>query len=350
LALGYADENPDGVITFALRPEAKILLWEDYPKFKKLISEDSRLGNDPGRVAALFGFDAIEIPAGSTAPRQGFPFSTSSLVLLNRSAAVVVDPRKKPANKKTAKTRLAGANAVLDYITENADALSEETPGTPGDWMLNNIYRQQGFDQILPSVVETPDDLPEGTRLFRGVGDSISGFSETESADAYDEAVGYAEQFRSGTHYPGTGILGAGTYFATRREEAERYMHPNDKGEGKTPKTLISVSVSPDARLADWDDVRGTVLTLKAELETRRLQAKDDKERAKIDFLARLINDPGRVAALMGYDGMQERVVFRDGRAPAPGYTVVFNRGVLTVSKVGAPKAPVSPPADGDPF
>jgi hypothetical protein len=80
------------------------------------------------------------------------------------------------------------------------------------------------------------------------------------------------------------------------------------------------------------------------------LQAKDDKERAKIDFLARLINDPGRVAALMGYDGMQERVVFRDGRAPAPGYTVVFNRGVLTVSKVGAPKAPVSPPADGDPF
>jgi len=361
MALSYATgnsmvANPDGVITFALRPDAKVADWDELVEARKLVDSNSDVAKDPGRVAAILGYDAVIKPVVSATGET----QEQILILLNRSAAVVVDPRKKPANNKTAKTRLAGAGAVLNYITENADALSEETPGTPGDWMLNNIYSQQGFDQILPSVVETPDDLPEGTRLFRGIGASKSAFRESVTPDLYDEAVEKVDQFRNGTHYPGTGIIGSGSYFSVDRDDAEDYMHPEDRPWGTTPKTLIFGSLSPDARIADWDDIATVIPILKNELEARRLQVRGDKERARIDFLARLINDPGRVAALMGYDGMQEPTLYRDDDSPIPTrHVVLFNRGVLTVSKVGAPRAPSTRPGvallrarglDPDPF
>ncbi len=96
------------VVAFALRPEAKILSIDDAFAFAKEMQELSpddgswNFDNDQfknftfstSRVAALLGYDAVEVRRKE---EQGFDVilpEETYLVLLNRTAAVVVDPRK----------------------------------------------------------------------------------------------------------------------------------------------------------------------------------------------------------------------------------------------------------------
>jgi hypothetical protein len=209
------------------------------------------------------------------------------------------------------------------------DALSSKLNTTKGDAALGDIQREQGFDG-KPQVVSRQEfdaavAAGEVRETFRG----ING----------EQAAEYAEGFRSGDLHPGTGYYGNGTYVATDRGLAEGY------GAGGV---VMRVGLRSDARVIEYSDA---VSQMKRELKggNARIDALDKemyREVLKVDddTSARMAvydrykglkqaaagpahlvqDDPGRYAALRGYDAIN---VVGDGQL------VILNRTALIVEE-----------------
>lgn len=308
-----------------------------------------RFLNDPGRLAAAMGYDGYQPHDASMYARMAEQAwgKRDHLVLLNRTVATVA---RKPAERQRkfyqpAKTKLDSSDEIFSHLMAYGDELLRNERRSPagGDVTLDAIYQQQGFDVALPRTVETEADLPdEERRFYRGIGGSTITFAPRDSgnpqeaedseyaADGYEEAVEYVEQFRSGRHYPGTGVSGSGTYMSLSEGMVrEHYMHPQDR-DSDSPRTMLVASMNPDARLIDYDDIVPITDAIYDRLE---LMAQEDPEAAaRYEDLKRLVRNSGRVAAMMGYDGMRVRTSRRaPSGAALPGVLVLFNRSALTV-------------------
>jgi DNA polymerase III epsilon subunit-like protein len=226
-----------------------------------------------------------------------------------------------PAHEYTpASTKLRTRDEVVAHLVENVDELQAAFEGLTdesGDRLLRILYARQGFD-ALPDVVDSPDDLPEGRKLFRGLGNGEN--------VSYDQAVAWAEQFRSGDHYPGVGVYGSGTYTSTIEGRAKsQYGHVDDQG-AEAPRTLLYLSLRRDAEIlsmASYDrELESMVSAVAYQLQQMR-DADTEERRKKYTFLLWVVRDPGRVAALMGYDGYESS--YND--------VVILNRSAVTVAR-----------------
>lgn len=240
-----------------------------------------------------------------------------------------------------------GRRGSGEDISGSIDYDSLPTNDDPdADVTLGAILAKQGFDG-KPTVVSQDEfdrALSDGEveETFRGLHGS--------------RAAQYAEQFRSGELHTGTGIHGNGTYVTTSRAEAN-----NHAGGG----TVLRVGLKRDANVVtdtalrtEMDAYRRAnkdrtkrVEELDREMRQKAMDVDDDDTAGRIavyDRYKKLKNealgaeyqvrdDPGRFAALRGYDAI--RVTDRElsGASSAAGADdqelVILNRTALIVEQ-----------------
>ncbi|WP_280234557.1 GntR family transcriptional regulator, partial [Nocardia cyriacigeorgica] len=213
--------------------------------------------------------------------------------------------------------RIPGRDLIgaLDYQTINAAI----NPDEHRDDGLALIWRDQGFDGLptiagadgLDAVIEAG-----GVELFRGLAEPS-----------------YVEMFRSGSHFPGKGVHGNGTYAATTRNVADGY------GGGDAGGGLVRMALRPDAKKIDLATLRKQQAAALASIE-RKLRWtpwpwRNAARREELQHRREVLRDLGRFAAARGYDA------YEIGQY---GYWVVLNRTAvvvegLTSSEVAAAQA-----------
>lgn len=205
----------------------------------------------------------------------------------------------------------AAYTSLDDFDLNALGELSKQDTWTR-DNALAAIWKQQGFDG-RPTVLSAEEfDVlvaeGKGVHLWRGV-----------DAATAQMAGDYAEAYRSGEAFPGIGTMGNGSYFTTLRAKAVSYADEDVAG-------LIEVVLRPDARMISYDDIRtvydkyvGDYEDSKTERLLALMQAGNvDGAIALNDSLkgrSRVINDYGRLASMLGYDGID-----------AGSVTVILNR------------------------
>jgi hypothetical protein len=222
--------------------------------------------------------------------------------------------------------RVAGrdisGSADYDHIASRLP--SGHDPGGAGDLALREIQREQGFDGKPEVVSRAEFDRAvangEVTETFRG---------EHDRADGTGSGKEFAEQYRSGEIHNGDGVHGNGKYVATSREVAEIYTDASSSG-------LSRIGIRSDARVVEIDALRSEMAAtydaasakgLKRTLADIDRQMYDevtafddaggntsgrvaiyDKYRKMKDAAGgsavRVNEDPGRFAALRGYDAI----------------------------------------------
>jgi SPP1 gp7 family putative phage head morphogenesis protein len=222
--------------------------------------------------------------------------------------------------KSTAKSTTKSLTSILDSdaITQLLDdpASFDYSSKKSEDRLLAEIVKQRGFD-AKPTLV---DSLPAGsTPMGRAV---------TERQ--------FAEQFLTGDYFAGKGQFGNGTYF----------LQSSDSG--NLDKTLplygdhqVRAALKPGARTITRTELEAEMKSLIDDAE----QNEKDVYGKAIEYIQRgdadgfqrdygraqrrtqLLRDPGRVAALLGYDAIFV--------TPGQGDTevVVLNRGALQAER-----------------
>ena len=182
-------------------------------------------------------------------------------------------------NARPITTRKDSLDAWSPAELHHLEHIAEEHPDADRerhDAVLEAIAHAQGFDG-RPSTGRLD---PDRDILSRGFG-------------ANDSAHDFVDQFLHGAYWAGTGIHGNGMYTTTRHERAETYG----------ADALLRMQLSPDARTTHVNDMWDRIDNLQPEL--RRIVG----------------GDPGRMAAMLGFDAMKAR-----------GSTViVLNRRAVTV-------------------
>lgn len=185
---------------------------------------------------------------------------------------------------------------------------------TNGDEIFARIVADQGFDGP-PAVAPAPalDAAVEagGIEIWRGV-----------KTNASMTAADMAEQFRTGALYPGVGVHGSGTYTSIHRETAELFAgRDRDRiDDGR----LMRMVLKPDARILDEKDPEFDEITREWAAQDRA----DIGRYAGAGPRSVFRDDPGRAAAVAGYDAIR---VSRDEWGESDTYYVVLNRTALLV-------------------
>lgn len=226
----------------------------------------------------------------------------------------------------------------FDYDAATARAPRANARAGEGDRWLAAIQEEQGFNG-LPQVAsgeEVDAAVAAGaTEVFRGL----------QSAD-------FAEQFRSGSLYPGDpGLFGSGTYASPNRDVALGFASGDNAA-------VLRIALRRDAKVISYADL----LKLRAKHGgTRASQALSERQAAELaqvdpgdsasvaailaryDELrvrqssrSRVNADEGRIAALLGYDAISVptgRRVSATGPAILEAEYVILNRTALIVEE-----------------
>ena len=184
--------------------------------------------------------------------------------------------------------------------------------------VMGEIYHKQGFD-AKPEVVsdaEFDKIADDHVVLYRNI-------METDGSDTYKTA------FKKGdTHYVGSGIYGNGTYVTPSIESARMYGADPTKGK------LLQMVIKPNSKQAIYSDMVSKASKASEKMRnkgSKLLQSKNEGDRLKgykLSTTAKLVADPGIYAASRGYDFMSI-----DSDNTSIPQTVIFNRGILTVSE-----------------
>ena len=308
-----------------------------------------------GRLAALLGYDAVEIRHEQTTPKKERALARDhEIVVLNRTALRLPPQpsdfewraiaREQHATRLTARTERLGtagtteaaAHTGIDGLRAilrqdgndifghlNPDLTANDAFFGQPDEALRAIVKLQGFDGLPVPVTKTQARALEEARapvVYRALDD-----------------VEHAADLRRGPYWPGTGIHGAGIYVAPNADVVGDYTvvelasHPNP-GQHWT-----QFFIDPSARMVTIEELRRIldeeVLPLFPErppltqeqrnliITTAKIQ---DREPVFPDPNAgrKIVSDYGRLAALLGYD------VIVAGEGPQQEY-VVLNRGAL---------------------
>lgn len=217
------------------------------------------------------------------------------------------------------------------------DQASEHTFGTPLDAVLTTLVRGQGYG--LPETV-TPEEMDRRlangwTAGYRGVRPYAGRPGETNAdypslsreaipaADAQEQV----RQFREDPDFQfGSGIYGNGVYFSADPAVADTFAvaDPDSPKRRTDAGATFRVAVDPAAKIVDYDDLQAE---MKAWLA--------DDANATPGNMMMVVHDPGRFAAMMGYDvirvrGKQDGHKVGRKRSKADQF-VVLNRGAVAM-------------------
>lgn len=225
----------------------------------------------------------------------------------------------KSKSKSNAKSALSindilDSDAVMKLLDdpESFDYSSKKSE----DRLLAEIVKQRGFD-AKPTLV---DAIPVGsTRMGRAVTDRK-----------------FAEQFLTGDYFAGKGQFGNGTYFLQTNDASNLEKTLSLYGDHQ-----VSAALKPGARTVTRTQLETEMKTLVAEAEQNEKdvygKAVDYIQRGDMDGFQRdleraqrrtqLLRDPGRVAALLGYDAIFVTPEQSDTEV------VVLNRGAVQAER-----------------
>jgi hypothetical protein len=194
---------------------------------------------------------------------------------------------------------LAGLDALVEW---------DEVKGR-GDPALSAICERQGFNALPQRGDLDAAEKAGGRRIYRG----LKGKAYTDPDEYARTQRQYADDFlskREGRRL-GFGIYGNGDYFSPKRETALVYSEDE-------PSAVVEAVLPASARVADGAEL---------EAEWQRLQWAKDRHGGKTPATAfpgsKVTNDPGRYAALLGYDAVS---------FGPEGQVIVLNRGALVVA------------------
>lgn len=253
-------------------------------------------------------------------------------------------PGSAPAAPSARPARAVGRNIASETDYESLPL--EYNLATHHDDALEEIVKRQGFDG-RPQVVSRAEfdaavKRGEVRETWRGVGRHETELTPDQLAEAY----------RTGDFYVGLGINGNGTYVAMRRADGEYY---SSFGSGNGP-TLLRIGLRNDARVISADDLDREMdeffgaahrtekhRSLQRDMLARLAKAKSARARANIrreyyrtefygpDRRSRLLaiqRDPGRFAALRGYDAID---ISKDRSPDKHAEMIILNRTATIV-------------------
>jgi hypothetical protein len=194
----------------------------------------------------------------------------------------------------------------------------------PGDDRLKAIIQKQGFD-ALPTVLSADDfavlEQLGATVVHRGV-----------TATSTKTANQMIKEFKDGDMFVGTGVIGNGVYTGTDLSYVIKYA-------GDKPENVMTMALSPKARTINAEDAKNQAATYKNAFfdkafgrpytdpqAGRFVDSFGDIDKETLRQLGIIYQDPGRYAALNGYDAI--KYVDEDG-----GVFVILNRGAMRVKE-----------------
>ena len=308
-----------------------------------------------GRLAALLGYDAVEIRQEQAKPQKERALARGhEIVILNRTALRLPPQpsdfewraiaREQHATRLAARTERLGTAGTTEAAAHTGiDGLQAILRGHEKDiaGRLNpDLTANDAFfgqpDEALRAIVKLQgfDGLPVPVKKAE-----VRALEEARAPVVYralDDAE-HAADLRRGPYWPGTGIHGAGIYVAPNADVVGDYTvvelasHPNP-GQHWT-----QFFIDPSARTVTIEELRRIldeeVLPLFPERPPLTQEQRDfiieiakiqDREPVFPDPNAgrKIVSDYGRLAALLGYD------VIVAGEGPQQEY-VVLNRGAL---------------------
>lgn len=262
------------------------------------------IDDDEDYYEAAFVADAFHLPGKhnqkSHGNRNGKKNIKSAVKSATKSATSLSD-----ILDSDAMTKLLDDPASFDYSSKKSE-----------DRLLSEIVKQRGFD-VKPTLV---DSLPPGgTRMGRAVTDRK-----------------FAEQFLTGDYFAGKGQFGNGTYFLQTNDASNLSKTLSLYGDHQVNATL-----KPNARTVTRKQIEDEMKTLVADAEQNEkdvyakapeyIQRGDmagfQRDYGRAQRRTQLLRDPGRVAALLGYDAIFV--------TPDQGDTevVVLNRGAVQAER-----------------
>ena len=192
----------------------------------------------------------------------------------------------------------------LGFRYKRADSTGQDLIGKK----LSNIKKYDAKPTVVSKKVfesELKNSKEEFPELWRGLGDPK-----------------FAEQFKTGDFYCGTGIYGDGGayvgYGAGAKGMGELYCTG-----GKD--ALLRMQLKKGARVVDYDDLQKLMVEdtgSKQFLENLWERVDSNESLAYLDLLRNMTKDPGHYAMLRGYDAI---------RVASDKQMVILNRGAVLV-------------------
>lgn len=218
-------------------------------------------------------------------------------------------------------------------------AAAGDFPYEDRDPMLAAIWKARGFDG--PPTVASADEFDkvrgDSTVLYRGIRAPVNGIHE--------QAEERAEQFRTGEAFPGRGGYGAGTYATTDSQGAEAYTRgvPGEPLQPRGDGAVLKMALRDDARVATLREMYDAQDRWR-EAWKERLAPLDNDRRAElwkqIRLEERIVQDPGRLAAVLGYQAIRVQDV-SPGKDRQEDYYTIQDRTALVVEAARQPPAAV---------
>ncbi len=174
------------------------------------------------------------------------------------------------------------------------------------DRLLLAIQKRLGTDG-LPTVVDELD--PDADQFWRGLTSRRFGIvGRRHNPEAIEDARAYADQFRFGDLYPGTGMYGSGAYAAIGKDGfTTAHAYGSVVLSGAIPRTAKRI----------------VAIELREELRALAARLDPNKMTRAANYL---LYDLGRYAALRGYD-----VVVSNDPGGEPNTITILNRSIAQI-------------------
>jgi len=196
--------------------------------------------------------------------------------------------------------------------------------GSNGDEVLNKLQESRGFTG-LPKVVSEKEFNKTQGYIWEGVDTSQGKGKKSDIFYRGESKLSHKEQFLTGEYRTGSGVFGNGTYGHPQYDYAIGYANFEKAN-------MITMKLAKDAKVADTFDIlkearkiyklqKETAIVNEGLIAAGKMTVKESE-----NILKHLhsMQDPGRIATMLGYDAIYVDTV---------GEIIVLNRSKLVVLK-----------------
>lgn len=279
----------------AKNPDVKTRLTTDYEKKKQLLKKQNEDYRDFCKQSDLKPkYDRLQ-----TAKTVKNEKTVNSEDIIEK---------QKTVEKFDKSDNILSQEEVIEKAKELGDAIVKgqaELTFDNGNCIFDYVSRELKYD-ALPQVVDSAmfEQLAKNSSvgtMYRGI-----------EADTKEQALQYAECFKSGKMYAGANYnYGSGTYFSPDKNKAEEYNNQD---------VMLRATLSKNAKIVDYSEIVKEYSLTGADIAKQR---KGDATEAWEDILA----TSSEYAAIKGYDAI------RMNGALGQNHIIVLNRGVVIVHR-----------------
>lgn len=204
---------------------------------------------------------------------------------------------------------------VMDFQFPNAEARLDSLLGFDG---LPSTVSPERFDELVSQGAEP---------IYRGLESATTLVDGKRELLPVSDAERMVSEFISGDHYNGAGIYGNGSYFSNNLDTAMVYSH-------QEPTAIISAVMHPEAKIIADVDLKQIIADRMSTLDERLAGKMSRIERMDLTNEQKLFSDPGRVARMLGFDGIRvtpDPLKQNFTLAPNEAFVVVLNRTATIV-------------------